>query len=167
MAMRRPRLLLGLLWIALCGTLASLELVRQPEMSIRWATETEVDTLGFNVRRATVPEGPFQQINPFLIPSSTDPLVGAEYEYLDSALEAGRRYYYQLEEVETDGTSNYIELAAGTAQGVRPWMLLLSASGVVVGALLFASALRQPGTQAAAMLSVGCRPAEEKSEALD
>jgi hypothetical protein len=142
--MRRSLLLLGLFWIILCGILLAVELKRPPEMVIRWATESEVQTLGFNLYRATEPEGPFQQVNRFLIPSSTDPLAGAEYEYIDSAVEASQRYYYRLEEIEADGTSNHIELASGTVPGVRLWMLLLSVCGVAIGGLLLMGGLRNP-----------------------
>jgi hypothetical protein len=40
-----------------------------------------------------------------LIPASTDPLVGGKYRYQDATVTSGRTYYYQLEDVELDGTS--------------------------------------------------------------
>jgi hypothetical protein len=148
--MRRSVLLLGLLWIGLSGLLATSELSRTPEVVIRWATESEVDTLGFNLYRATSPKGPFQQINPFLIPSSVDPLAGAEYEYLDSAVEGGQRYYYELEELEIDGTVNRVELTSAIPLGIRPWILLSAGGGALVGSVLFISGLRKSGRRDAA-----------------
>jgi hypothetical protein len=162
--MRRNLLLLGVLWMVLSTILTTVELGREPEMVIRWATESEVDTLGFNLYRAAKPDGPFQQINPFLIPSSTDPLAGAEYEYIDSAVEARQRYFYRLEEIEADGTSNHVELASGRALGLRPWMLLLSSCGAIFGGLLFVAGLRTSGQQGVQISVVGSRRPERRGE---
>ena len=66
---------------------------------IQWSTETEVNTVGFNVYRSDSREGQYVQINDKLIPSSPDPLLGGRYAYTDTQVEAGKTYFYRLEAV--------------------------------------------------------------------
>jgi hypothetical protein len=115
---------------------AANEFGRRPAITVRWATETEVDTLGFNLYRATMPEGQFQQINSYLILGAVDPLTGAEYEFVDWDVKPGRRYFYQLQEVEIDGTANRVELTGGVATGPRVWVLVLAGCGFLTGMFL-------------------------------
>jgi hypothetical protein len=145
--MRRNLVLLGLLWLALSGFLAIGELGRNPRLVIRWATESEIDTLGFNLYRSADPDGPFRKINPHLILGADDSLSGAEYEYVDSAIEAGRSYFYELHEVQVDGSSHRVELVTGRAQGTRLWILLLSAGGGLVGTLSLVTGTRRRSSQ--------------------
>jgi hypothetical protein len=74
---------------------------------VTWETETEMNTAGFNLYRSTSPQGPFdEKVNAELIPPSADPITGKEYTYLDTSAQAGVTYYYELQEVERDGTVN-------------------------------------------------------------
>jgi hypothetical protein len=72
---------------------------------VEWTTESEVDTAGFNIYRSESAEGPYIKINPELIPSSPDPILGGKYVYTDTNVVAGRTYYYKLEDVELGGTT--------------------------------------------------------------
>ena len=72
---------------------------------LEWTTATETDTAGFNLYRGDQPEGPFAKINDVLIPASSDPLVGGQYQYSDHNVDPGKTYYYQLEDVEFTGVS--------------------------------------------------------------
>jgi len=67
-----------------------------------------MDTVGFLIFRSLNSEGPFEIITTTPIPSSTDPLVGGSYQYTDSNVIAGQRYYYQLIEIETNGKENLL-----------------------------------------------------------
>ena len=73
---------------------------------VEWKTASEVDTTGFNIYRADTSEGPYSIINKELIPASNDPLIGGSYQYIDRNVQASHRYYYQLEDVETNGNVN-------------------------------------------------------------
>jgi hypothetical protein len=79
-----------------------------PAVVITWETASEVGTAGFNVFRApfgeTAGDG-WTQVNAELIPAKGDEMVGAVYAFEDEGLVAGRRYRYQIEEVEWDGTT--------------------------------------------------------------
>jgi len=105
---------------------------------IRWSTETEVDTAGFNVYRAESEAGPWQKINDRLIPGSPDPLRGGSYVFTDTQVIAGQTYWYELEEVELGGRTSRLERTQATAisrQVTLPCAsgaLLLAAAGVVL-----------------------------------
>ena len=72
---------------------------------VSWTTATEIQTAGFNLYRSARAEGPYTRINTQLIPAKNDALVGGTYQYFDTRVEAGQTYYYQLEDVEFNGTS--------------------------------------------------------------
>jgi hypothetical protein len=111
---------------------------------IRWSTETEVNTAGFNVYRSFSQEGPWEKINSRLIPGSPDPLRGGSYVFTDTNVIAGVPYWYELEEVELGGRATRLERTTATAQvrGFGPLaglqcasalsLLLFSGLGVVV-----------------------------------
>ncbi len=74
---------------------------------VTWKTETEMNTAGFNLYRGLSPEGPFDiKVNDALIPPSSDPLTGGAYSYVDRTAQSGVTYYYELQEVERNGTIN-------------------------------------------------------------
>jgi len=113
---------------------------------VEWSTASELDTAGFNLYRSDGPDGPFARVNRELIPASPDPLLGGSYSFTDTDVVAGHTYYYQLEDVETSGTTTRhgpIEVKAEA--GARTEMLLAAALiGVaVVLALLTATVLRR------------------------
>ena len=83
-------------------------LTQKPEAIITWSTESEVNTAGFHVYRATKEEGPYEKVSETLIPSIGDPFTGGEYEFRDFNIESSTTYFYQLEELETTG--NFIRL---------------------------------------------------------
>jgi len=84
---------------------------------IRWSTETEVNTAGFNVYRSLSEEGPWQQINERLIPGSPDPVLGGSYVFTDTNVVAGVTYWYELEEIELSGQATRLERTSATARG--------------------------------------------------
>jgi hypothetical protein len=72
-------------------------------VTVEWSTASEFNSAGFNLLRSDAADVEYRQINSELIPASTDPMTGGKYEYLDEDVIPGNTYYYQLEEVETDG----------------------------------------------------------------
>ena len=98
-------------------------------VQIEWTTETEINTAGFNIYRGEASDGPFDvKVNDQLIPGSLDPLTGGKYSYADKAVQFGRLYYYQLEEVEQNGIVSRVGVTAVRAGGVDGRL------GLVVGA---------------------------------
>jgi hypothetical protein len=70
-----------------------------------WETTSELDNLGFNVYRSTSLDGTRVKLNAELIRSLVAPgsPFGAAYEYADTAVRAGKTYYYWLEDVDIFG----------------------------------------------------------------
>lgn len=124
----RSRLILSLLLTLLlagCGA----------PVRVTWKTETEMNTAGFNLYRGLSPDGPFDvKVNTELIPPSSEPLTGKEYTYLDATAQGGATYYYQLQEVERNGTVNTFGPISVRAGGLQwPHAVLLGAlAGLVL-----------------------------------
>ena len=107
--------------------------------TITWETASEVDTAGFNLYRATSPDGPWQKINEQLIPPSEDPVSGGSYKFVDKSAEPGKTYYYQLEEVELSGTTTRfdpIELQTAANTLSWPWWIVGTVVAIGLGWLL-------------------------------
>ena len=117
---------------------------------VEWTTASEVDTAGFNLYRSEDPDGPFARINDHLIPASPDPLLGGSYAFTDTEVVAGRTYYYQLEDVEIDGTTTRhgpIEVKAvggGRTEGLLAIALI---GGAVLGLVAVTVLTRYPLTR--------------------
>ena len=70
---------------------------------VTWETGTEIDNAGFNLYRATSPDGPWTKINEALIGAKGDSVAGANYSYVDNP---GRgTFYYKLEDLDFFGIS--------------------------------------------------------------
>lgn len=96
----------------------------QTGVVVEWTTANEVSTAGFNLYRGESPDGPFLKVNDNLIPAAADPLTGGQYRYEDTAVQAGRTYYYQLEDVEYSGASTRHGPIESTAPGLNPSLAL-------------------------------------------
>ena len=98
--------------------------VSTTSVEVEWETASELNTVGFNLYRSQSSDGQYDQINDTLIPSSTDPLTGGEYNYLDEGVNAGLTYYYRLEEIDSVGNSTFfgpIEIKASN----QNWQIML------------------------------------------
>jgi hypothetical protein len=148
---RLPAVLLAL--AALLLSAWSYQNAGDPAITLRWETASEVDTAGYNIYRADEQNGPLAKINARLIPASADPIVGGSFAFTDTAVQAGRTYYYQLEEVETGGAVNreaqVIEVPAGGAGLLsRPLALVVGfVALLVVLGLTLPGALRKLGSR--------------------
>jgi hypothetical protein len=76
------------------------------EIVVEWSTASEMDTAGFHLYRSSTEDGEYTRITDGLIPAADDPLTGGAYNYTDTNVEAGRTYFYQLEEVEMSGNTS-------------------------------------------------------------
>ncbi|NOY60264.1 MAG: T9SS type A sorting domain-containing protein, partial [Calditrichaeota bacterium] len=68
-------------------------------VKLSWETSSENDNLGFYVLRATRKDGPFVQIGNLI--SSQE---NGRYQFVDQDITPGVKYYYQLQDVQTDGS---------------------------------------------------------------
>jgi hypothetical protein len=74
---------------------------------IEWITESEIDTVGFNLYRASSRDREYTQINSSLIPAEGSPTEGAQYFFIDEGVKNRRMYFYQLEDIDIYGVSTF------------------------------------------------------------
>jgi hypothetical protein len=86
-----------------------------------WETATEIDLLGFNLRRSdTGGPGTFVPLNEGLIPAQAPGSpVGARYEWADADTVPGQAYFYLLEAVDVYGQATQY----GPVPGSLPTMV--------------------------------------------
>jgi len=72
---------------------------------LRWETASEVNMLGFYIWRSTSEGGDYSRISG-LIPAEGE-IVGASYQFTDANVELGQTYFYKLEAMETNGSSEF------------------------------------------------------------
>jgi hypothetical protein len=136
----------GILWLLLAGALLIYQLVTPGRVEIAWETATEQRTAGFNIYRSSEPTQGFSLINrDHIISSQGGSVSGARYSFFDDDVEAGKTYYYLLEEVEFDGTQNRYkdEIFEHTVPGITWWAVILTAGSAAAGAALILSGLRE------------------------
>lgn len=76
------------------------------QVLLEWETASEINNIGFNLWRSTSEAGSYARLNDSLIPSQAmGSVIGAHYSYTDSDVSNGTTYYYKLESVATDGSS--------------------------------------------------------------
>jgi hypothetical protein len=71
---------------------------------IRWITESEMNSAGFNIKRSTTRDGEFKVINSAMIPGAGPTSERRLYTYIDKTAKPKVIYYYQLECISVDGT---------------------------------------------------------------
>ncbi len=71
---------------------------------LRWGTATEVNNLGFEVQRASVP---YQFVTIDFVPGHGNSNSPKHYIYVDSTLPNYGVYYYRLKQIDIDGTLHY------------------------------------------------------------
>jgi subtilisin family serine protease len=112
-------------------TLARFEATPLPDaVLVEWETAIEIETVGFNLWRSTVPGGTYVRVNDTLIPgASPGSISGASYAYLDESVSAGETYYYKLDELEVGGRHNWY----GPTATAEPSVVTLASFSVTSG----------------------------------
>jgi len=73
---------------------------------LEWSTESEIDNVGFNLYRSETENGQYTKTNASLIPAQGSASQGASYEFVDKDVKNRKTYWYKLEDVDLNGTSN-------------------------------------------------------------
>lgn len=126
--------------LILLGLLFTVYATQQPEavVLLQWQTATELDTAGFNLYRAESADGPFVKVNAALIAAAADPVKGSLHHFEDRTVQSGRTYYYQLEDVDTEGqrTTNLFDPIAARSDRnlifISAFLLLVMGAAVAV-----------------------------------
>ena len=78
---------------------------------LSWETASEFDNAGFHIQRREGNQIQFERISPFM-PSQGDPSSSNSYIYDDEDITIGKIYFYRLESVSADGSSEYSDVLA-------------------------------------------------------
>ncbi len=144
---RYPTLLvgLGIVWLLLAGGILVSQLFHARPVTIEWNTSSEQNTAGFLLYRSATPDGEFELITPEMIPGKGSPVAGSHYSFVDQQVIAGETYYYLLEEVEFDSTTNrYMEdMISRQVPLMDWWAILMVAVALLVGIGLVVTGLRE------------------------
>ena len=126
--------ILGTLWLVVGIGLMLFHIATPASILIEWDTATEMDTAGFYVYRANQPTDEFQRVNQAMIPSVGNATSGGSYSYADEDVAPGETYYYLLEEVENDSSTNRYEDEMFSYTVPQNWGLtVISVISVLVG----------------------------------
>lgn len=138
----------GALWLVFAAGLLYYLLNQSASIQIQWDTATELQTAGFNLYRSRTPDGEFLRINDKMIPSQGDGLTGAAYTYNDDSVTAGETYYYLLEEIELDSSTNRYEedILSYAVPAVRWWAVMLTAVSLLAGLALIIMGIQEQKT---------------------
>lgn len=138
---------IGILWLLLAAALLVYQLGEPvKEVKVEWSTATEVNTAGFHLYRSTSPDGDFVLLNEEeLIPGRGDAVSGATYSYTDNDVVAGKTYYYMIEEIEYDATSNRYDdaILSYKVPRIAWWAIVLTAVSILVGPALLITGLKE------------------------
>ena len=99
---------------------------------LEWATESEIDMIGFQIKRADHSAGPYETIDlvwegqtvNFVPALGMPPTGGAVYEVWDVAAAGGQVYWYMLVAVELGGSGEYGPVSAISGSVPTPKLFL-------------------------------------------
>ena len=91
-----------------------------PTLQLEWTTASESGLMGWNVQRATTPEGPFLRLNGIAVPAFGDSESEIGYVFVDGSAAPGRRYYYRLEGLTTLGLVERSHIVSGRVPNAAP-----------------------------------------------
>jgi hypothetical protein len=102
-------LILSLLTFLVIAGLLAFTSWQGSQLTVLWATESELDIIGFNLYRAESADGDYVKVNDSLIPPAADPFIGGEHRYVDGNVTWGVTYYYKLETIDRYGNTKLTE----------------------------------------------------------
>ncbi|MGD8897286.1 MAG: LamG domain-containing protein, partial [Acidobacteriota bacterium] len=76
-------------------------------VDLSWRTGSELRNLGFHLHRSLSEDGPWTRITPSLIPGLGSSPEGASYSFRDTGLTNGVRYFYRLEDIDSESGSTF------------------------------------------------------------
>ena len=74
-------------------------------IELTWITQSEVNSAGFHVWRSDTEEGEYTRMTTSLISSMGNNSSGSEYKFTDANVESSQTFYYKIEELGSDGSS--------------------------------------------------------------
>jgi len=91
------------------------------KVTLYWRTEVELDNAGFSIYRSEEKDGNYTKIG--FVHATEDSEMTNDYQFMDSGVEAGKNYFYYLEDIDLAGErskSEIIKVVIPPAQPVLP-----------------------------------------------
>jgi hypothetical protein len=88
---------------------------------LKWRTETETNNVGFSIYRSEAKDGKYTRVA-FVSGAGSTPMP-TDYQFIDQNAEAGKTYFYYLEDVDVTGEknkSNTIKVVVPPAKPAQP-----------------------------------------------
>jgi len=70
---------------------------------ITWSTASEKDSFGYDVFRGLSESGPFEAVNPDVIPGAGTTDIPQQYRFVDESVEPDTVYWYYVESISLTG----------------------------------------------------------------
>ena len=83
-------------------------------VTLRWRTESEVNNIGFAIYRSNVKDGQYTKIG--WMNGAGNSAMPNDYQFLDKQVEAGKTYFYYLEDVDVAGERDKSDIIQITLQ---------------------------------------------------
>ena len=90
------------------------------EIKVTWRTATETNCAGFHVWNSKAKQQDYVRITQSLIPGNGTSFSMHEYNYIDKQVEKGILYRYKVEEISTDGKSQFYGPISVQVKETRP-----------------------------------------------
>ena len=75
---------------------------------MRWQTKSEIDNIGFYIYRSESEDGEYVKITGNIIKAKGSSTHGAVYKFKDKNVQAGKTYWYKLEDIDsTTGSTQH------------------------------------------------------------
>jgi len=85
---------------------------------IRWRTETEVNNIGFRVYRSEEKDGNYTRIA--FVSGAGNSAMPIDYQFTDKGVEAGKTYFYYLEDIDIAGEKSRFEIIKVVVPSAKP-----------------------------------------------
>lgn len=76
-------------------------------INLGWRTESEANSAGFHIWRSDSEKGTYKRVTTALIASTGRGSSATEYEFVDKNIQDGNKYWYKIEELSTEGKSEF------------------------------------------------------------
>jgi len=83
---------------------------KKGNVQVKWKTGTEVNVVGFNIYRSAKQDGEYKILNAELLAAkSAGEVTGNKYTFKDKKVKGSKTYFYKIEVVKSDGSSEWSE----------------------------------------------------------
>jgi len=114
----------------------------QDRVTLTWETASELDNAGFHIRRSETKGSGYERITDSLIPAQGSPTQGTVYTFDDMKAQPGKTYFYQMEDVDTNGKSTFhgpVSITIASRQDPTPIPAMSGVGILLTGAALAGS----------------------------